>query len=113
MRLSPYVAVFAVSLSCDMSPIFSRLNARESGTCTLGEDISKKKEEEFSEARWGAATNAVIPSILRMSERKWQKVIERALEASNIGSQSTRVAPALPMHAPDDARALAYEPDSE
>ena len=42
----------------------------------LGEDISKKKEEEFSEARWGAATNAVIPLILRMSERKWQKVIE-------------------------------------
>lgn len=48
-----------------------------------------------------------------MSERKWQKVIERALEASNVGSQSTGVAPALPMHAPDDARALAYEPDSE
>ena len=48
-----------------------------------------------------------------MSERKWQKVIERALEASSIVPQSTGVAPALPMHALDDARALAYEPDSE
>ena len=80
----------------------------------LGKDLSKKKEEEFSEVCWGPATNAVIPSILRLSEHKWQKIIDRAKEASSVGH--TTPAPALPMvalHAPDDARALAYEPDSE
>ncbi|KAF8329951.1 hypothetical protein F5887DRAFT_1082120 [Amanita rubescens] len=90
------------------------LKAWESGSCTLGEDVSKKKEEEFSEARWGAATNAVIPSILRLSERKWQKIVDRAKEAS--GTVHSSPAPALPtmaQHAPDDVRALAYEPDSE
>jgi hypothetical protein len=46
-----------------------------------------------------------------MSERKWQKVIDGALEAASI-VRSTPAVP-LPMHAPDDARALAYEPDSE
>ncbi|KAF8308527.1 hypothetical protein F5887DRAFT_859477, partial [Amanita rubescens] len=56
------------------------LKAWESGSCTLGEDLSKKKEEEFSEVRWGPATSAVIPSILRLSERKWQKIIDRAKE---------------------------------
>jgi len=87
------------------------LKAWESGSeCTLGEDISKKKEEEFSEARWGAATSAVMPSVLRMSERKWKKVFERAWEASGI-VRPRPTAGALPM--PNDARALAYEPDSE
>ena len=33
----------------------------QSGSCTLVEDLGKKKEEEFSEVRWGPATNAVIP----------------------------------------------------
>ena len=80
----------------------------------LGKDLSKKKEEEFSKVRWGAATHAVIPSILRLSERKWKKIIGRAMEGSGIsGSAETPALPTTALHAVDDARALAYEADSE
>ena len=76
--------------------------------------MSKKKEEEFSEVRWGAATNAVIPSILHLSEHKWRKIIDRAMEASGtVHSSPTPALPTMALHAPDDARALAYKPDSE
>ncbi|KAF8332569.1 hypothetical protein F5887DRAFT_1080649 [Amanita rubescens] len=89
------------------------LKAWESGYCTLGEDVSKKKEEEFSEVHWGGATNAVIPAILRMSERKWQKILDKAMEASSIPRSMPPSLPTTASHAPDDARSLAYESDSE
>ncbi len=70
---------------------------------------AKKEEEEFSEVQgWGAATSAVRPLVLCMSKHKWEKVFERALEASGIVQPT---AGALPM--PNDARLLAYEPDSK
>lgn len=50
-----------------------------------------------------------MSSVLRMSERKWEKVFERAWEASSIAQPTVRQT--LPI--PDDARAIAYEPDSE
>jgi len=56
-----------------------------------------KKEEEFSEVRWGPATNAVIPSILCLSEREWKKIIVKAKETSSISH--TTPAPALVLHA--------------
>ena len=85
------------------------LKAWESGSCTLGEDITKRKEEEFSEVHWGVATSTVMSSVLRMSERKWEKVFERAWEALSIAQPTARQT--LPI--PDDARAITYEPDSE
>ena len=53
--------------------------------------------------------STVMPSVLRMSERKWEKVFERAWEASSIAPLTA--GQALPI--PDDACALAYEPDSK
>ena len=85
------------------------MKAWESGSCTLGEDITKRKEEEFSEARWGVATSTVMSSVLHMSEHKWEKVLERAWEALSIAQPTARQT--LPI--PDDVHVIAYEPDSK
>ena len=52
-----------------------------------------------------------MSSVLRMSDRKWEKVYKRALEASNSSIARPTAGQALPI--PDDARAIAYESDSE
>ncbi|KAM6489656.1 hypothetical protein JOM56_014892 [Amanita muscaria] len=88
------------------------LQAWLSGVNTFGEDMSNKKEEEFSESNWGVATKAVIPAIERLSEKKWKKILSAATEAT-LAVQTTPRLTKMATYAPDDARALAYEPDSD
>ncbi|KAM6489613.1 hypothetical protein JOM56_014935 [Amanita muscaria] len=88
------------------------LQAWLSGVNTFGEDLSNKKEEEFSESNWGVATKAVIPAIERLSEKKWKKILSAATEAT-LAVQTTPRLTKMATYAPDDARALAYEPDSD
>ena len=79
---------------------------------TYGEDISRKKDEEFSETNWGVSTKAVIPSIERLSEKKWNKILSAATEATMAVPTTPRLMKVATV-APDDARALAYEVDSD
>ncbi|KIL64224.1 hypothetical protein M378DRAFT_11608 [Amanita muscaria Koide BX008] len=87
------------------------LLAWSSGVNKYGEDISNKKEEEFSESNWGVSTKAVMHAIERLSEKKWKKIMSAATEASTAVQTTPRLAK-VAMYALDDARALAYESDS-
>ncbi|KAJ3552590.1 hypothetical protein NP233_g12846 [Leucocoprinus birnbaumii] len=82
------------------------------GRDTIGEDLSNKKNEEFSETLWGTATKTVMTSIKKISAKKWQKILSAVTEAIPQVHSTPKLCKAASVDT-EDARALAYEPNSD
>ncbi|KAG6894907.1 hypothetical protein C0992_004016 [Termitomyces sp. T32_za158] len=85
-----------------------------SGVKTFGKYISKrvKKEEEFSEANWGHATQAVMASVKNVTRKRWEKILIAAAEAAPSIATPKLARTRVNIQEGDD-RAIAVELDSD
>ena len=78
----------------------------------MGEDVTKKKAEEFSETNWREVTKKVMVSIDRLTDKKWTKILSAATAATTVVQTTPQLCRTADVDT-EDARATAYEADSE
>ncbi|KAG6807254.1 hypothetical protein H0H92_008234 [Tricholoma furcatifolium] len=92
------------------------LKAWTTGIKTFSTSASRgiKKQEEFSEANWGAATHAIMQAVKNVTEKKWTKILSAAAEAApSVATPRFLKRKMETQTHVDDNRAMAFEADSD